>query len=497
MPKLQRPDYYDLTRDMNWHFRYVSEDDAFPEIQSKSFGIPFENWWTWDEPYKLTYREYTHNQSNKDVGIFSVRSVTSRGKLWERLDPGWRNAIKLHYGAAPHLEYLATIGEARMARFGRAAAWRNMALFGALDEMRHAQIQLYFPHAFIQKDADVDWALKLYHTNEWAAIVARMLFDNMQTANDATSTSLQLTFAFETGFSNLQFLGMASEALRIGDYEFGALAASIQTDEARHAQQGEASLKVLLANGKRAEAQRLVDMQIWTAWRVFALLTGLSMDYYTPVEHRVMSFKEFMHEWILKQFADQFQDLGLDKPWYWESHLIPEIDWWHHGAHLGVWYWRQTVWYDPAAGVSPADREWLEEKYPGWNARFGEWWDVITHNVREGKRELLYPETLPMLCNVCGFPVISVMNGGEPPRLVEHNGRRYTFCSEPCQWIFEQEPQRRAGHLSLVDRFLAGQILPPTMEGAMLYMGLSPEERGDDARDYAWAFEPATRAAAD
>jgi hypothetical protein len=35
------------------------------------------------------------------------------------------------------------------------------------------------------------------------------------------------------------------------------------------------------------------------------------------------------------------------------------------------------------------------------------------------------------------------------------------------------------------------------MEGAMLYMGLSPEERGDDARDYAWAFEPATRAAAD
>ena len=39
----------------------------------------------------------------------------------------------------------------------------------------------------------------------------------------------------------------------------------------------------------------------WRSWHIFALLTGLSMDYYTPLEHRTHSFKEFMNEWIIKQ----------------------------------------------------------------------------------------------------------------------------------------------------------------------------------------------------
>lgn len=51
MPKLQRHDYYDTARDMNWAFSYVDEKDAFPEELSKSFGIENEKWWGWDEPY--------------------------------------------------------------------------------------------------------------------------------------------------------------------------------------------------------------------------------------------------------------------------------------------------------------------------------------------------------------------------------------------------------------------------------------------------------------
>ena len=39
MPKLQRHDYYDTARDMNWAFTYVPEEEAFPEALSKSFGI--------------------------------------------------------------------------------------------------------------------------------------------------------------------------------------------------------------------------------------------------------------------------------------------------------------------------------------------------------------------------------------------------------------------------------------------------------------------------
>ena len=44
-----------------------------------------------------------------------------------------------------------------------------------------------------------------------------------------------------------------------------------------------------------------------------------------------------------------------------------------------------------------------------------------------------------------------------------------------------------AGHLSLVDRFLAGMIQPMDLGGALNYMSLAPGEIGDDAHNYAWA----------
>jgi len=74
------------------------------------------------------------------------------------------------------------------------------------------------------------------------------------------------------------------------------------------------------------------------------------------------------------------------------------------------------------------------------------------------------------------------------PKILDRDGRRYTFCSEPCQWVFEQSPARFQGHLNIVDRFLAGHIQPPTVEGAVAYMGLSLEEQGQDATNYAWAY---------
>jgi len=493
MPKLSRSDYYDLTRDMNWHLTYVAENEAFPpEMAGNSGDIPREEWWKWDEPYKLTYREYMQNQADKDTMTYSVKGAISRSHLFDQVDAGWKSAIAAHYGAIAVPEYQASFGEARMARFGRAAAWRNMATFGTLDETRHGQIQLFFPHELLGKNRAFDWAHKAFHTNEWGAIAARHLFDDMFTANDALSTALQLTFTFETGFTNLQFLGMAADAMHVGDVEFGALISSIQTDEARHSQQGEPTLKILVKNGRKDEAQRLVDIMFWRSWRIFCLLTGLSMDYYTPLEQRTMSFKEFMEEWIIKQFMDQFRDLGMNPPWYWET-FLDELNWYHHGLHLGVWFWRPTVWWNPDAGVSPAERAWLETKYPGWNDSWGKRWDVITAHARKGEIAQTLPQTLPITCNICQIPIITPSNPKRQhdlgPYALDYNGRRYLFCSEPCKWIFEQNPARYAGHKSIVDRFLAGEIQPPTLMGALAYMGNPQEVGGQDAENFAWAQE--------
>jgi toluene monooxygenase system protein A len=139
--------------------------------------------------------------------------------------------------------------------------------------------------------------------------------------------------------------------------------------------------------------------------------------------------------------------------------------------------------------VTPAEREWLEEKYPGWNDTWGQCWDVVIDNVVDGNMAMTYPETLPMVCNMCNLPINYTpgkkWNVKDFP--LEYKGRLYHFGSEQDRWCFEQEPERYAGHLSLVDRFLAGMIQPMDLGGALNYMGLAPGEIGDDAHNYAWA----------
>lgn len=487
MANLGRLDWYDIARNTNWQPTYVQEDELFPPQMSGSMGIPLPEWESYDEPYKQTYPEYVKIQREKDAGAYSVKAALERSKMFENADPGWLSVLKAHFGAIARAEYSASTAEARMARFGKAPGMRNMATMGMLDEIRHGQIQLYFPHEYCPKDRQFDWAHKAYDTNEWAILASRHMFDDMMTTRGAVDTALMLTFAFETGFTNMQFLGLAADAAEAGDWTFSNLISSVQTDESRHAQIGAPLVAILIKNGKKAEAQKMVDIGIWRAWKIFSVLTGPMMDYYTPLEHRKQSFKEFMEEWIVTQFERSLIDLGLDKPWFWDQ-FLEELNYQHHGMHLGVWYWRPTVWWNPAAGVSPEERTWLEEKYPGWNATWGTNWDVITDNLLAGKRELSYPETLPVVCNMCQLPINATPGPTWKVRdfPLDYKGRTYHFCSEGCQWCFEQEPERYKGHLSLIDRFLAGMVQPMNLAGGLQYMGLAPGEIGDDAHNYAW-----------
>ncbi|MGU7814810.1 toluene monooxygenase [Burkholderia sp. AW49-1] len=487
MALLERSAWYDIARSTNWTPKYVTESDLFPDIMTGAQGIPMETWEGYDEPYKTSYSEYVRIQREKDAGAYSVKAALERSRMFEDADPGWLSILKSHYGAIALGEYAAMSGEARMARFGRAPGMRNMATFGMLDENRHGQLQLYFPHDYCHKDRQFDWAHKAYHTNEWGAIAARSTFDDLFMARSALEIAVMLTFAFETGFTNMQFLGLAADAAEAGDFTFASLISSIQTDESRHAQIGGPALQILIANGRKEEAQKLVDIAIARAWRLFCLLTGTAMDYATPLHHRKQSFKEFMREWIVGQFERTLIDLGLDLPWYWDQ-MINEFDYQHHAYQMGIWFWRPTVWWNPAAGMTPDCRDWLEDKYPGWNDTFGKAWDVIIENLIAGKTHLTVPETLPIVCNMSQLPICAIPGNGWNVKdyPLDYHGRTYHFNSEIDRWVFQQDPLRYRDHLTLVDRFLAGHIQPPDLMGALKYMSLAPGESGDDAHQYAW-----------
>ena len=127
-----------------------------------------------------------------------------------------------------------------------------------------------------------------------------------------------LNMGLELAFTNLQFVALSADAAKCGDHSFATMLQSIQSDEARHAQIGEPMVRIMVENGKKKEAQQMVEIAFWRMWKQFSALSGSGMDYYTPLEHRENSLKDFMEEWVIGQFGRTMQALGLDLPWYWD-----------------------------------------------------------------------------------------------------------------------------------------------------------------------------------
>ena len=88
---------------------------------------------------------------------------------------------------------------------------------------------------------------------------------------------------------------------------------------------------------------------------------------------------------------------------------------------------------------------------------------------------------------MCGLEVTGL--AGDKWHAVNHHvdidDRRYHFCSEPCKWIFELEPDRYKGHKSIIDRLFDGTI-GHELDDFYNYMGQSPPERGTDGYEYRW-----------
>jgi hypothetical protein len=104
---------------------------------------------------------------------------------------------------------------------------------------------------------------------------------------------------------------------------------------------------------------------------------------------------------------------------------------------------------------------------------------------------LTLPETLPWLCNLCHLPIGtagSPRNEKYPVRSypLKYSGHTYHFCSRPCRQIW-WEDRDTLYDPTVIERLLGGEIQPPTMEGILTWMGLTPEVMGDDAYGYRWA----------
>jgi toluene monooxygenase system protein A len=202
------------------------------------------------------------------------------------------------------------------------------------------------------------------------------------------------------------------------------------------------------------------------------------MEYLTPVRARTHSFKEFMEEWVLVQFMRNLEEFGLDKPWFWGL-FLEELEYAHHSMQVGLYLYRSTLWFDePIPG--PEERKWLRAKYPTWGETFEPFWERLDQAWGTRGEPATKAYVLPVLCNLCQLPALFIRPGHNTARTLVHDGRKYVFCSEPCQWIFEQQVTRFADHHSVVDRILLGEA-PGDLPGLLEWMGFNgPDELGAD-----------------
>ncbi|MBI4816915.1 MAG: toluene monooxygenase [Deltaproteobacteria bacterium] len=479
--------WLELARKLDWTPKYAAERDLFPPDVAGAPWLESMEWASWEEPFRTTYAQYVSGQRKKEGAVRAIFEALGRPGQVASFDRAWVSSLKLHSALLALGEFGAVVGNLRAARFGRASAWRTAALLGALDECRHTQIPLRLAHGLVD-DPQFDWTHRLFHTNNWISIAARHFFDELLVTSNPIELAIGTNFVFETGFTNLQFIGLAAVARGVNDTLLERVLTSIQTDEARHAQIGRQVLEVV-ARHDPAYAQFLVDKWWWRSWLLFAVLTGFTMDYLAPVSQRKSSFKEFIHEWLLVQFDRTLEECGLARPWYWDE-FIRATSYYHHMVYATAYTYRATVWFDlPLPG--PADRAWLASKYPESWAELDPIWDQISarwEDADPGIDFAVHGTAIVGFCELCQL----VLSNGTPTRnsavTASIGGQKYVFCSEPCRRIFEAEESRYSEHKGLVKRVLDGEAPGNLMALLTQYCGLVFDDWGKDAAGgvYSW-----------
>lgn len=480
--RLSMKDQYKAMTRLGWETSYQDMDKVFPYDTYE--GIKIHDWEAWEDPFRMTMDAYWKYQGEKDKKLYAIIDAFAQNHGQKNIsDARYLSALKLFLQGVSPLEYQAHRGFAHIARHFRGDGPRVACQMQAIDELRHVQTQIHTLSHY-NKFFNGFSEFSHWHDRVWYLSVPKSFFDDARTAGPFEFI-IAIGFSFEYVLTNLLFVPFMSGAAFNGDLATVTFGFSAQSDEARHMTLGLQAIKFMLEQDPANVpiVQKWIDKWTWRGYRLLTLVAAM-MDYMLPESPQ--SWKEAWELYFEQNSAALFKDLaryGITVPECAKT-VKAEKD------HVSHQVWMTLYTHGAAAAMHtwiPDEKKmnWLSEKYPDTFDKY--YRPVYEHwREREEKGERYYSEMLPQLCQVCQIPMtFTEVEKGEPMqyahRQTQYKGDRYHFCSDHCQHIFEDEPDKFAHAWMPVQQIFQGNCGGPTLPEVLEWYKI---QFGQDNCDY-------------
>jgi hypothetical protein len=441
---------YERIKDIDWDPTYIDPKDKY--VETTRFHVPKKA----VDPFKTFIREYLKMEQEKENRHYALLEAASRIQS-STPEPRWMEGMKFALSNLSSIEYSATRQMGRTARVVAPTELRQGYMVQVLDEMRHTQLELNAlrHHMRTWEDpAGYDIALMAAGNSVGSAIL-RSLVEDFMTC-DPVETCLALQAFVETAYSNIFFVGLSTAATACGDPVMTSTMLTIQSDEARHMANGYATLMTLIDDDRNIPLiQDTYDKWSWRGHVGFETALMIFADYF--VKNKQDSAYEMSERWVMQEYYGGFYK-KLEKYGIREPRFLPAIaehmKWASHTAAVylfGAW----PVFFHRFDPIDEREIEWFEKKCPGWHNSYGKFWESY-HQMTDPDAGMLITKELgglPAFCQVCQLPLIFPRPDVSTGRIVEKNGNVLSFCSEPCEWIYDRDPLHYSGFKSFYDLY--------------------------------------------
>lgn len=441
---------HERVKDFEWTATYARKPDRYPT----KYHIPKKT----KDPFRHLVRDYLSMEQEKDDRQYgALEDALARSGAPARAERRWMEILKPLIPILSFAEYAAMKSCGQLVDTIDNAELRQGYMAQMLDEVRHTNQEMYLSRYFAKHAADPEGfaqGLRVRGSNLFNR-AGRAALENFF-VGDPIEGSLNLQVVAETAYTNPIFVAMTEVAAVNGDQVTPSVFLSIQSDEARHMANGYSTLAAIVSNSENLPyLQADFDRAFWRQHAFLDPFLGVVYDYFQA--NRSSSYGEQWQEWIAEDWVGSYigkmEPYGLQVPrWYQEA--ADRMKWVGHTAAMfafATWplhYWR----FDP---LTDADCEWFEDKYPGWYNHYGSFWENYRELIdpRDRASALSLFDQLPPLCRVCQMPTIFPRIDATTARIREHDGVRHAFCSEACEFIFDEDPQRYLGYRTLYELY--------------------------------------------